>query len=102
MGSSVIFQILQDWIYVLVFLCSFTDVDFVSVFLTMPELIGFLCYYSKCNSAKLGRKCFSLTQCESSDLLYREHAPSTLTGKVNQLEVILRQLQTDLRKVRDH
>ncbi|KAJ7416603.1 hypothetical protein WISP_70114 [Willisornis vidua] len=27
-----------------------------------------------------------------------EHAPSTLTGKVNQLEVILRQLQTDLRK----
>ncbi|XP_053878971.1 signal-induced proliferation-associated 1-like protein 2 isoform X2 [Malaclemys terrapin pileata] len=27
-----------------------------------------------------------------------EHTPSTLTGKVNQLEVILRQLQTDLRK----
>lgn len=27
-----------------------------------------------------------------------EHAPTTLTGKVNQLEVILRQLQTDLRK----
>ncbi|XP_021151817.2 signal-induced proliferation-associated 1-like protein 2 isoform X2 [Columba livia] len=27
-----------------------------------------------------------------------EHVPSTLTGKVNQLEVILRQLQTDLRK----
>ncbi|XP_008942210.1 PREDICTED: signal-induced proliferation-associated 1-like protein 2 [Merops nubicus] len=27
-----------------------------------------------------------------------EHAPSSLTGKVNQLEVILRQLQTDLRK----
>ncbi|XP_074846268.1 signal-induced proliferation-associated 1-like protein 2 isoform X2 [Carettochelys insculpta] len=26
------------------------------------------------------------------------HTPSTLTGKVNQLEVILRQLQTDLRK----
>lgn len=47
---------------------------------------------------KLGRKCFSLTQSEGSGLLYREHAPSTLTGKVNQLEVILRQLQTDLRK----
>lgn len=27
-------------------------------------------------------------------------SPSTLTGKVNQLEVILRQLQHDLRKVR--
>ncbi|XP_040823931.1 signal-induced proliferation-associated 1-like protein 2 isoform X2 [Ochotona curzoniae] len=27
-----------------------------------------------------------------------EHSPSTLTGKVNQLELILRQLQTDLRK----
>ncbi|XP_059571425.1 signal-induced proliferation-associated 1-like protein 2 isoform X3 [Alligator mississippiensis] len=27
-----------------------------------------------------------------------EHTPTTLTGKVNQLEVILRQLQTDLRK----
>lgn len=26
-------------------------------------------------------------------------APSTLTGKVNQLELILRQLQHDLRKV---
>lgn len=47
-------------------------------------------------------KCFSLTQSEGSGLLYREHAPSTLTGKVNQLEVILRQLQTDLRKARDH
>jgi len=42
-----------------------------------------------------------LTPSEGSGLLYREHAPSTLTGKVNQLEVILRQLQTDLRKVRD-
>ncbi|XP_055281780.1 signal-induced proliferation-associated 1-like protein 2 isoform X3 [Moschus berezovskii] len=28
----------------------------------------------------------------------RERSPSTLTGKVNQLELILRQLQTDLRK----
>ncbi|KAK7816160.1 hypothetical protein U0070_023643 [Myodes glareolus] len=28
-----------------------------------------------------------------------ERSPSTLTGKVNQLELILRQLQTDLRKV---
>ncbi|KAL8185896.1 UNVERIFIED_CONTAM: Signal-induced proliferation-associated 1 like protein 2 [Gekko kuhli] len=27
-----------------------------------------------------------------------EDSPTTLTGKVNQLEVILRQLQTDLRK----
>lgn len=35
-----------------------------------------------------------------SHLLCREQSPSTLTGKVNQLEVILRQLQTDLRKVR--
>lgn len=30
----------------------------------------------------------------------RERSPSTLTGKVNQLELILRQLQTDLRKVK--
>lgn len=29
-------------------------------------------------------------------------SPSTLTGKVNQLEVILRQLQHDLRKVGVH
>lgn len=67
----------------------------------MPKLIGFLCYTKSVTLLKLGKKCFSLTQSEGSGLLYREHAPSTLTGKVNQLEVILRQLQTDLRKVRD-
>lgn len=32
--------------------------------------------------------------------LFIRSAPSSLTGKVNQLEVILRQLQNDLRKVR--
>lgn len=35
-------------------------------------------------------------------LLPGSSSPSTLTGKVNQLEVILRQLQYDLRKVRLH
>lgn len=33
-------------------------------------------------------------------IFFREDSPTTLTGKVNQLEVILRQLQTDLRKVK--
>lgn len=38
----------------------------------------------------------SLKQC---NIFFRHSSPSTLTGKVNQLELILRQLQYDLRKV---
>ncbi len=38
-------------------------------------------------------------QTNSSVLLFSDTSPGTLTGKVNQLEVILRQLQYDLKKV---
>ncbi len=45
-------------------------------------------------------KCLCVKLFLSDYYLHRQGSPTLLTGKVNQLELILRQLQYDLRKVR--
>ncbi|XP_042542152.1 signal-induced proliferation-associated 1-like protein 2 isoform X2 [Dipodomys spectabilis] len=84
--------------------------------LDSEEDLGLLCHHASCLDQRVASFCTltdlqhgqdleeapELTLCVDSGKEFMdtagERSPSTLTGKVNQLELILRQLQTDLRK----